>query len=130
MKEYIAPFYDPKFVVPDNLEQPSPFNYTQTDEWRDLGFVRDWETEDNAVNQYFTSEETFANDFKDDLISSTPLQPKSKAGPFSMSTPASRPKHKHFPTSKPFITSTPNVQSGSSVSQAQKASTKRKWDDF
>ena len=128
-----AVYHNPLFAISTNLEQHIALNCTELEEWQDSNYIHEWEAEENTEQAHFlASEETFAHDFEDDLISSTPLQPKSKVGALPISTPAPRAKQNYSSTSKPCIASTPvsTQPSNAFVSKSQKVGNKRVWDDF
>ncbi|XP_046652320.1 uncharacterized protein LOC124343166 isoform X2 [Daphnia pulicaria] len=103
--------------MPDVLEMDCPEDKTRNIDGQGAGLNKEWIEERNPgpCSQNFLSDDTFALDFQDDLISSTPFQPMQKThgaaplpGFLISSTPAIRAvKPNCFPSPKRNLTSTP-----------------------
>lgn len=131
--------------MPDSFEQHCPVDRTKNAEGRGLQYNNVWDMNSQTASQNgFPFDDTFARDFEDELISSTPLQrifktnttnPVSFPGVMMSSTPAARRmKPNHFSTPIPVVTSTPMQINSSpfiaSNSKMQKPDKTRMWDDF
>lgn len=146
--------------LPNLFEQECPVDYTKNVEERGSYYSSVWaiNEKETASQNCFPLEDTFAHDFEDELISSTPLQSTNKARPTKLdiplsgimmsSTPAIRKmKPNYFSTPKPLVTSTPlhinkkpfgastplhinKKPIGASTSKFQTPSKPGMWDDF
>lgn len=120
----------------DFVEQHCPVDYTKNDEGRGSIYNSVWMENDVASQNQFPGNDTFAYDFEDELISSTPFRstrPFASTSFLTSSTPAPHKMNPNcFSTPKPLIDSTPSHTSsiGSTSFNGQQPKKSQMWDDF